>query len=68
MFKNSSGLDVVSNRWESIKSLFRNYIPLGSRDIQVQSFDHVTSTQILAFLAAIIDILPYLELLQILKT
>ena len=30
-------MDVVSNRCESIRSLFRGYISLGSRGIQVQS-------------------------------
>ena len=67
MFKSWSGMDVVSNRWEFIKSLFRGHIPLGSRDIQVQSFDHVTSSylkwwvfsQILTFLAALTDKLPW---------
>ena len=43
MLKNRSDMDVVSNRWESIRSLFRGYIPLGARDIQVQSFNHRTS-------------------------
>ena len=33
MLKSSSELDVVSNRWESIRFLFRGYIPLGARDI-----------------------------------
>ena len=33
MLKSSSGMDVVSNRWESIISLFRDYIAIGSRDI-----------------------------------
>ena len=33
MLKIRSGMQVVSNRRESIISLFRGYIPLGSRDI-----------------------------------
>ena len=44
MLKSRSGMDVVSNRLETIRPLFRGYIPLGSRDIQVQNFDHVTSS------------------------
>ena len=35
MLKSRNDLDVVSNRWESIGSLFSGYIPLGVRDIQV---------------------------------
>ena len=67
MLKCKSDMDVVSNRWEPIRVLFRDYISLGSRDIQVQSFDHMTSSelkrsacsQMLAFLAALIDTLPW---------
>ena len=63
ILKSSSDLDVVSNRSESIRSLFRGYIPVGARDIQVQSCNHVTSSylicsacsQILAFLTAFIN-------------
>ena len=33
MLKIMSCMDVISNRWESIISLFRGYIPFGSRDI-----------------------------------
>ena len=33
ILKSSSGMDVVYNRWESVISLFRDYIPIGSRDI-----------------------------------
>ena len=33
MLKSSSDMDVVSNGWESIIYLFRNYNPIGSRDI-----------------------------------
>ena len=33
ILKSKSGMDVVSNRWESIMSLFRSYISLGSEDI-----------------------------------
>ena len=43
ILKSKSGMDVVSNRWESVSSFIKSYIPLDSRDIQVQSFDHVTS-------------------------
>ena len=61
------GMEVVSTRWESISSLLRDYNPLGSRDIRVQSFDHVTSSnvkwttscQILIFLAALINTLRW---------
>ena len=42
ILKSQSGMDVVSNSWEFIRSLFRGYIPLGSRDIEVRNFDHVT--------------------------
>ena len=34
MLKSSSDLDVVSNTWESIRSLFKGYIHVGARDIQ----------------------------------
>ena len=44
MLKCRSDMDVVSNRWEPIWFLFRGYISLGSRDIQVQSFDPMTSS------------------------
>ena len=44
--KSSSGLDVVSNRWESIRSLFKGYIPLGTRDIQIQNFNHLSDFQL----------------------
>ena len=44
MLKCRSDKDVVSNTWEPIGFLFRDYISLGSRDIQVQSFDHMTSS------------------------
>ena len=61
MLKSRSDMDIVSNRWESIRSLFRNYIPFGARDIQVQSFNYLTSSylkwcqcsQILAFLISL---------------
>ena len=33
MFKSNSDMDVVSNGWGSIIYLFRNYNPIGSRDI-----------------------------------
>ena len=70
MLKSTSSMEVVSNRWESIRSLLRGYIPLGSRNIQVKSFDYVTSSnlkwsvysQIRVFL-----LMRYLEHLQILK-
>ena len=42
MLKNGSGMDVVSNRWESIKSLFRGYILLGPRDIWIHKFWNMT--------------------------
>ena len=44
MLKSRSDMDVVSNRWESIRSLFKGYIPHGARDIQVQCFNHLTSS------------------------
>ena len=44
MLKSRSGIDVVSKRWESLRSLFRGYILLGARDIQVQSFNYLTSS------------------------
>ena len=44
MLKSKSDIDVVSSRWESIRSLFSGYIPLGARDIQVQSYNHLTSS------------------------
>ena len=67
MLKITSGMEVVSNRWESIRSLFKGYIPVGSRHIWVQSFDRVTSSnlkwstccQIWVFLAALIDSSPW---------
>ena len=67
MLKIRSSMDVVSKKWEAIRSLFRGYFPPASWDIQVQSFDHVSSSylkwwaysQILAFLAALIDTLPW---------
>ena len=33
MLKGRSGMDMVSDRWESIIFLFRDYIAIGSRDI-----------------------------------
>ena len=67
ILKSRIGKDVVSNSWKSIKSLFRAYIHLGSRDTRVQSFDHVTSSnlkwwecsKIWVFLAALIDTVPW---------
>ena len=61
MLESSSDLDVISNRSESIRSLFKGYIPLDARDIQVQSFNHLASSylkwcacsQILAFLTSL---------------
>ena len=66
MLKSRGGMDVVSNRRESIISLFSDYIHRGSRDIKIQKFWNVTSSyqqywacsQLLAFLAAFIDTLP----------
>ena len=43
ILKSSSDMDVISNRWESVKSLFRDYIPIGYRDIYIQKFWNVTS-------------------------
>ena len=67
ILKSSSGTDMLSNRCESITFLFRGYIPFGFRDIQVQSFDYVTSSylrwwacsQTLAILAALVDTLAW---------
>ena len=67
MLKRRSGKDVVSNEWECIKFAFRGSIPLGSRDIQVQSFGHITSSylkllacsRMLVFLAALINMLSW---------
>ena len=44
MLKSSSDLDVVSDRWESTRSLFKGYIPLDARDIQVKSSNNLTSS------------------------
>ena len=44
ILKSSCGMDVVSNRWKYIISLFRDYIPIGYRDIQIQNFCNVTSS------------------------
>ena len=63
MLKSRSNKDMVSNRWESIRTLLSGYIPLEIRDIQVQSFNQLTSSylkwcacsQILAFLTALIN-------------
>ena len=44
ILKSRSGMDVVSNRWESIISLFKGYIALGSRDIWILKFWNVTSS------------------------
>ena len=67
ILKSSSGTDMLSNRCESIAFLFMGYIPFGFRDIQVQSFDYVTSSclrwwacsQTLAILAALVDTLTW---------
>ena len=40
--QNRSGMGVVSNKWESIRSLCRLCIPLGYKNFKVQSFNHVT--------------------------
>ena len=61
MLKSMSDLDVVPNRWESIRSLFRGYIALDAWDIQSQRFNHLTSSylkwcaciQILVFLTTL---------------
>ena len=36
MLTSRSSMDII--RWESIISLFRAYIPLGSRDIKLKNF------------------------------
>ena len=49
LLKSRSGMDMVSKKWETLKSLFRGYFPLGSWDIQAliaQIFDHVTSSNL----------------------
>ena len=63
MLKSRSCMDMVSNRWKSFISLLRGYILQGHLN---QGFGHVTSSyqqkwtcsQILAFLAVFIDMLP----------
>ena len=63
MLKSRSDMDVISNTWESIKSLLSGYISLGARDIQVQSFNQLTSSylrwyacsQIITFLTVFIN-------------
>ena len=42
ILKSRSGMDMISNRWESIISLFRNCIPIGSRDISIKKRWNVT--------------------------
>ena len=37
MLKSRNAMDMVCNSWESIVSFFKGYIPLGSRDILIQS-------------------------------
>ena len=44
MLENRSDMDVISNRCKSIRPLLSSDIPLGARDIQVQSFNHLTSS------------------------
>ena len=39
MLKSSNGMDVVYNRWESVISLLRDYIPIGSRDFKFKNFE-----------------------------
>ena len=73
MLNSRSDMDVVSNRWRSIRYFFRGCISLGSRDIQVQSFDHVTSYSlndrcVVKYYPLKLPVLiNYLEFLQILK-
>ena len=44
MLEKRSDMDVISNRYKSIRPLLSSDIPLGARDIQVQSFYHLTSS------------------------
>ena len=39
MIKSRNGMDVVSNRWEFIISLFRSYILLGSQIFKFKHFE-----------------------------
>ena len=63
MLKSRSDMDVVFNTWESIGCLLSGYIHLGAKDIQVQSYNHLTSSylewcacsHIFAFPTAIIN-------------
>ena len=55
---------------ESIRSLFRGYISLGSREIQVKSFDYVTSSDLKWSTCSqtwVFLLMRHLEILQILK-
>ena len=36
ILKSSSRMNVILNRWESIKSLFRDYIPIGYKDTLIK--------------------------------
>ena len=67
-----SEVDVVSNRLRSIRYFFRGCISFGSRDIQGQSFDHVTSyslndRHLVKYPFKLPLLINYLEFLQILK-
>ena len=44
MLEKRSDMDLISNRYKSIRPLLSSDIPLGARDIQVQSFNHLTSS------------------------
>ena len=71
MSKSSSGMDVVSNRWKSIISSFRDYSPIGFRDIYIQKFWNVTSSylqqwassQILTFFSLLILLPVFIDML-----
>ena len=67
MLKNRSGMHMVSNRWEFVILLLKDYMPIGSRNILIQIFWNVTSSylqkwaciQILTFLADFIHTLTW---------
>ena len=72
MLNSRSEVDVVSNRLSSIRYFFRGCISFGSRDIQGQSFDHVTSyslndRHLVKYPFKLPLLINYLEFLQILK-
>ena len=65
--KSRNEIDLVSEKWESINTLYGCCIPIGFRGIQFQSFDHVNSSyvkwwtcgQILVVLAVRTDTAPW---------